>query len=121
MTRIFIQRERQYSIARFVILSKPLLNESGNTPVDFTSFIILPGVQLVLLYRCYYLVPIILLYACNWKGGRATGGWKLRCDAQAPRPAFCFVFSFVSFETHEFVFSLLFSKNCGVSHPKSFI
>ena len=43
---IFIQRERQYSIARFVILSKPLLNEPGNTPMDFTSFIILSVVQL---------------------------------------------------------------------------
>jgi hypothetical protein len=46
VTCIFIQRERQYSIARFVILSKPLLNEPGNTPMDFTSFIILSVVQL---------------------------------------------------------------------------
>ena len=46
VTCIFIQRERQYSIARFVIPSKPLLNEPGNTPMDFTSFIILSVVQL---------------------------------------------------------------------------
>ena len=69
-TNIFIQRERQYSIARFVILPKPLLNEAGNTPMGFTSFIILSVVQFQSsIFRCT-LWPIII----HLEGGARNGG-----------------------------------------------
>ena len=106
MTRIFIQRERQYSIARFVILSKPLLNESGNTPMDFTSFIILPGVQIVLLYRCYFLVNNSPIYMHLEGGGAQRGDGNYVVTLK--RRVRLFVLSFHSFHSKLMNFCFLF-------------
>ena len=110
-TNIFIQRERQYSIARFVILSKPLLNEAGNTPMSFTSFIILPRVQLQsLIFRCTPW-PIILLYISIWKGGARNGGMETtlwRSNA-ASGFLFCLFIRFIR-NSWIFVFSSFFEK-----------
>ena len=53
----------------------------------------------------------------NGEGGPRNGGRGLRRIAQTPRPAFCLVFSFVSFETHESGFSVLLPKMRDESHP----
>ena len=102
-TNIFIQRERQYSIARFVILPKPLLNEAGNTPMGFTSFIILSVVQFQSsIFRCT-LWPIII----HLEGGGAQRG-DGNYVVTLKRRVRLFVLSFHSFHSKLMNFCFLF-------------